>query len=55
MRKYNLWPKIKPFKEDYIKVSKIHNIRYALYGNPDGKPVFFLHGGPGCGSDDEDA
>jgi len=55
MGKYKLWPEIKPFKEDYIKVSKIHDIRYALYGNPDGKPVFFLHGGPGSGSDDEDA
>jgi len=50
-----LFPLKKPFSEDYLRVSAIHTIRYALYGNPEGNPVFFLHGGPGCGSDDEDA
>lgn len=55
MTTYQLWPKIKPFEEDFLQVSDIHKIRYALYGNPSGKPVFFLHGGPGGGSDDEDA
>jgi proline iminopeptidase len=55
MNSYNLWPKIKPFEKNYLKVSELHKIRYALYGNPVGTPIFFLHGGPGCGSDDEDA
>jgi len=46
---------VPPFNENYLKVSHTHTIRYALYGNPNGKPVFFLHGGPGGGSDDDDA
>ena len=50
-----LWPEIKSFTEGFLKVSDIHTIRYALYGNPNGDPVFFLHGGPGCGSNDDDA
>ena len=42
-----LWPEIEPFKSDYLKVSDIHDIYYELCGNPEGKPVFVLHGGPG--------
>jgi proline iminopeptidase len=45
-----LWPEIEPYKTDYLKVSDIHEIYYELCGNPDGKPVFVLHGGPGAGS-----
>ena len=55
MSEYHLWPEIKPFREDFIQVSEIHKIRYALYGNPNGEPLFFLHGGPGGGADHEDA
>jgi len=50
-----LWPEIKPFQKGFLKVSEIHKIHFALYGNPNGEPVFFLHGGPGCGCTDEDA
>lgn len=39
----------KPFKTGYLKVSDIHEIYYELSGNPKGKPVVFLHGGPGVG------
>lgn len=52
---YRLWPPISPFREGFLQVSTIHRIRFALYGNPDGTPVFFLHGGPGAGCTDEDA
>ena len=45
-----LWPEIEPYKTDYLKVSDIHEIYYELCGNPEGKPVFVLHGGPGAGS-----
>lgn len=55
MSECELWPEIKPFKEDFLQVSDVHKIRYALYGNPKGEPLFFLHGGPGAGADDEDA
>jgi len=44
-----LHPPIEPFKTGYLKVSGIHEIYYELCGNPEGKPVFFLHGGPGVG------
>ena len=45
----SLWPKIEPFQSDYLKVSNIHEIYYELCGNPEGKPVFVIHGGPGAG------
>jgi proline iminopeptidase len=45
--KINLWPEIEPFQSDYLKVSNIHDIYYELCGNPNGKPIFVLHGGPG--------
>lgn len=45
-----LWPEIEPYHTDYLKVSDIHEIYYELSGNPEGKPVFVLHGGPGAGS-----
>lgn len=50
-----LWPEIVPFREGLLRVSQIHEIRYALYGNPNGVPVFFLHGGPASGCSDDDA
>jgi proline iminopeptidase len=42
-----LWPEIEPYQTGYLKVSEIHEIFYELCGNPSGKPVFVLHGGPG--------
>jgi len=44
-----LWPEIEPFQSGYLKVSDIHEIYYELCGNPKGKPVFVIHGGPGSG------
>lgn len=38
------------FDEGYIHVSEIHKVYYAQYGKADGKPVIFLHGGPGGGT-----
>jgi len=46
----NLWPPVEPFKTDYLQVSPVHNLYYEQCGNPNGKPVFVLHGGPGGGS-----
>jgi proline iminopeptidase len=48
-----LWPEIEPFKTDFLNVSDIHEIYYELSGNPEGKPVFGLHGGPGGGTTPE--
>ena len=44
-----LYPALKPFKEGFLRVSPIHSLWYGLFGNPDGTPVFVLHGGPGAG------
>ena len=44
-----LYPKIEPYNKFYLKASKIHTIFVEESGNPKGKPVIFLHGGPGGG------
>lgn len=43
-----------PFQEGFIQVSKIHKIHFEVSGNPKGKPVLILHGGPGGGSSPAD-
>ena len=42
-----LWPEIEPYETGYLQVSELHQIYYELSGNPQGEPVFVLHGGPG--------
>ena len=44
-----LYPPIKPYNKFYLKVSSLHTIYIEESGNKDGKPVIFLHGGPGGG------
>ncbi len=46
-----LFEPIEPFDQGMLAVSSIHKIYYEQSGNPSGKPVVFLHGGPGGGSD----
>jgi proline iminopeptidase len=45
-----LYPPIKPFNTGRLRVSPVHEIYFEESGNPAGKPVVFLHGGPGGGS-----
>ena len=45
-----LYPAIEPFDTGRLKVSDLHEIYYEQCGNPNGKPVVFLHGGPGAGA-----
>ena len=45
----DLYPPIQPYNQGKLKVSDLHTIHYEESGNPDGKPVIFLHGGPGGG------
>lgn len=33
-----------------MKVSDVHTVSYTVWGNPKGKPVLFVHGGPGGGT-----
>ncbi len=42
-----LYPPIEPYNEGFLEVSSLHTIYYEESGNPNGKPVVFLHGGPG--------
>ena len=45
-----LFPEIETFHEGRLKVSDLHELYYEQSGNPDGKPIVFLHGGPGSGT-----
>jgi proline iminopeptidase len=44
-----LYPEIEPYATGMLPVSPLHTIYYEQCGNPHGKPVVFLHGGPGAG------
>lgn len=46
---YNLFPELDIFEKNMLKPDELHEIYYELCGNPKGKPVVFLHGGPGSG------
>ena len=45
----SLYSKIQPYETFRLQVSELHNIYVEQSGNPNGKPVIFLHGGPGGG------
>jgi proline iminopeptidase len=44
-----LYPEIEPYDSGYLPVDGRHRIYYEQCGNPQGKPVVMLHGGPGAG------
>ncbi len=44
-----LFPPLQPYEESYLKVSDLHSLWYAQYGNPEGVAVVVIHGGPGAG------
>ncbi|WP_293336274.1 prolyl aminopeptidase [Microcoleus sp. CAWBG58] len=44
-----LYPPRQPYNEGQLKVSDIHTIHFEESGNPEGKPIVLLHGGPGGG------
>ena len=44
-----LFPEIQPYRTGFLSVSPLHNIYYEECGNPSGKPVVMVHGGPGGG------
>lgn len=45
------YPPIEPFRTGRLRVSPVHELHYEESGNPEGKPVVFLHGGPGFGTE----
>ena len=44
-----LYPPIEPFRQGRLPVGEGHEIYFEECGHPEGKPVVFLHGGPGGG------
>jgi proline iminopeptidase len=47
----SLYPDIEAHRIGRLKVSPLHELYYEESGNPNGKPVVFLHGGPGGGTE----
>jgi proline iminopeptidase len=45
------YPDIEPYRQGRLKVSPVHDLYFEESGNPRGKPVVFLHGGPGGGTE----
>lgn len=46
-----LYPEIEPYRTGRLRVSDLHDIYFEESGNPQGKPVVFVHGGPGGGTE----
>ncbi|MEC9047887.1 MAG: prolyl aminopeptidase [Planctomycetota bacterium] len=49
----DLYPEIEPFDKGHLAVGGPHEIYYEQCGNPQGKPVVFVHGGPGGGAGED--
>ncbi len=45
-----LFPAIEPYETTFLDVGDGHRVFVEQAGNPDGKPVVYLHGGPGAGN-----
>jgi proline iminopeptidase len=46
-----LYPDVSAHREYRLRVSDLHEIYVEESGNPNGKPVLFVHGGPGGGTE----
>jgi proline iminopeptidase len=46
-----LYPPLEPYRTGRLRVSDLHELYFEESGDPNGKPVVFLHGGPGSGTD----
>jgi proline iminopeptidase len=44
-----LYPPCEPFRADWLAVGDGHQLYFEECGRPDGRPVVYLHGGPGSG------
>jgi len=43
------YPVTPPYNTGKLKVDSVHTLHYEQNGNPNGKPIVLLHGGPGGG------
>ena len=46
-----MYPSLEPYRTGRLRVSERHELYFEESGNPAGKPVVFLHGGPGFGTE----
>jgi proline iminopeptidase len=51
MSERTLYPSQEPHQSGHLRVSDEHEIYFEVSGNPEGKPVVFVHGGPGSGTE----
>lgn len=49
----SLYPDIEPFDSGMLAVDDRHTLYWEQCGNPEGKPVVLLHGGPGGGCNEK--
>ncbi len=47
----DFYPPIEPFNTGSLAVDDLHTLYFEEAGNPKGKPIVFVHGGPGGGID----
>ena len=45
----SLHPASKAYETGQLQVSDVHSLYYEVHGNPKGRPVVVMHGGPGAG------
>ena len=50
MTRKDLFPDIEPYERGRLAVDPPHDLYWEQSGNPEGAPVFFVHGGPGAGA-----
>jgi proline iminopeptidase len=50
MPRGDLFPEIGPFQTGFLPLTGGHQMYWEQVGNPQGRPVLFLHGGPGAGA-----
>ena len=50
MSRKGLLPEIQPYRTGTLDVSDLHRVYFEECGNPQGKPVLMVHGGPGGGA-----
>jgi proline iminopeptidase len=46
----DLFPPLEPFAQGRLDLDSRHAMYWEVSGNPEGRPVVFLHGGPGAGA-----
>lgn len=45
------YPEIEPYRTGFLEVGDGHTLYWEECGNPEGKPILFIHGGPGIGTE----